>query len=44
MFNFSQFQDPIFKMEEKHQKNSNMKIYFQTSVKSDKKKTIAYIM
>ncbi len=44
MHHFSKFQDPILKNRKKTQKNSIMKIDFQTSVKSDKKRTLAYIM
>ena len=44
MHYFSKFQDPILKNRKKTQKNSIMKIDFQTSVKSDKKSAFAYIM
>ena len=44
MHYFSKFQDLILKNRKKHKQNSIMKIDFQNSVKSDKKRTLAYIM
>jgi len=40
MHYFSKFQDLILKNRKKHKKNSIMKIDFQTSVKSDKKRRL----
>ena len=44
MHRFSQIPRPILKKRKKTEKNSKIKIYFQTSVKSDKKSEFAYIM